>query len=136
MTEERFDEIIKEIREEAPPPEQVSEARERVWRQISGAISVACDQFRPDFDAYRAGQLSPGCPKAPSPLEPPSPSAISYAPAPVPTPSCNSPTAHASSSISAPSFSSRQLGAARPYTSTAATSSCRPPSSAAAICAS
>jgi hypothetical protein len=58
MTEERFDQLLKEMREESVAPEQAATARDRVWRQISGATSLACAEFRPEFADYRAGSLT------------------------------------------------------------------------------
>src|SRR5262245_47775492 len=58
MTDERFDELSKEMRGESVAPEQVAAARDRVWRQISGATSWACVEFRPEFEDYRAGRLT------------------------------------------------------------------------------
>src|SRR5258708_5805938 len=58
MTEERFDRLLQEMREEAVAPEQVDAARDRVWRQLAGSTSLACAEFRPEFDDYLAGRLS------------------------------------------------------------------------------
>src|SRR5258706_7293742 len=58
MTEDHFDELLKEMREEDAPAEQVAAARDRVWRQIAGSSSLACAEFRPEFGAYLAGQLT------------------------------------------------------------------------------
>ena len=58
MTEERFDEILDEMREERATPEQLAGARERVWQQIVHSTSLACAEFRPEFGAYRAGELT------------------------------------------------------------------------------
>src|SRR6266550_9261787 len=57
MTEEQFDELLKEMREEEAPPEQVAAARDRVWGKIAGSASLACAELRPEFGAYLAGQL-------------------------------------------------------------------------------
>jgi hypothetical protein len=57
MTEDRFDQLLQEMREEKAPPEQAAAACERVWRQI-GAASAACAEFRPDFPRYLAGELT------------------------------------------------------------------------------
>src|SRR5437762_3470502 len=57
MTDERFDELLREMREESAPPEQAAAACGRVWRQI-GAASAACAEFRPDFKPYLAGELT------------------------------------------------------------------------------
>src|SRR5260221_1577462 len=58
MTEEQFDELLKEMREEEAPPEQVAAARDRVWGKIAGSASLACAELRPEFGAYLAGQLT------------------------------------------------------------------------------
>src|SRR5436309_3117786 len=58
MTEERFDQLLKEMREESVAPEQAAAARDRVWRKIAGATSSACAEFRPEFADYRAGRLT------------------------------------------------------------------------------
>jgi len=58
MTEERFDEILKEMREESAAPEQIAAARDRVWQQITGSTSLACAEFRPEFAQYLAGGLT------------------------------------------------------------------------------
>ena len=58
MTEERFDELLDEMRNEHAAPEQVASARERVWQQIAHSTSLACAEFRPEFGAYRAGELT------------------------------------------------------------------------------
>jgi hypothetical protein len=57
MTEERFDELLKELREEAVPEEQIGAAGERVWQRLKGASSVACAEFRPQFEDYLAARL-------------------------------------------------------------------------------
>ena len=46
MTEERFDQLLKEMREESVAPEQAAAARDRVWRQLAGSTSLACAEFR------------------------------------------------------------------------------------------
>jgi hypothetical protein len=56
MTEERFDELLNEMRGESAPPEQVAAACDRVWREISGG--GACAELRPELTAYLAGQLA------------------------------------------------------------------------------
>src|SRR5439155_15245208 len=58
MTEEQFDELLKEMREEEAPPEQVAAARDRVWGKLAGSTSLACAELRPEFGAYLAGQLT------------------------------------------------------------------------------
>jgi FecR protein/Protein of unknown function (DUF3352) len=58
MTEEHFDELLKEMREETTPAEQVTAVRERVWQRLKGASSVACAELRPQFADYLAGRLT------------------------------------------------------------------------------
>src|SRR5712671_72043 len=58
MTEEQFDELLKEMREEVAPAEQVAAACDRVWGKIAGSTTLACAQLRPEFGAYIAGQLT------------------------------------------------------------------------------
>src|SRR5437867_11436535 len=58
MTEEQFDDLVKEMREEEAAPEQVAAVRDRVWKHIAGSTSLACAEFRPEFGAYLAGQLT------------------------------------------------------------------------------
>src|SRR5437762_10239949 len=57
MTDERFDQLLREMREESGTPEQAAAACDRVWRQI-GAGSLACSEFRPDFARYLDGALA------------------------------------------------------------------------------
>ncbi len=56
MKDERFDEILDAMRDEAVSPAELKEARERVWRRMT-AGSV-CADFRADFAGYRAGRLA------------------------------------------------------------------------------
>lgn len=56
MKDERFDEILDAMRDEAVSPAELKEAHERVWRRMT-AGSV-CADFRADFDDYRAGRLA------------------------------------------------------------------------------
>jgi hypothetical protein len=46
MTEQRFDELLKEVREES------------VWQRLKSSSSVACAELRPQFDDYLAGRLT------------------------------------------------------------------------------
>jgi hypothetical protein len=57
MTEERFDQVLKEMRDESAPPEQVQAARDRVWRGLSGSASLACSELRPELSDYAAERL-------------------------------------------------------------------------------
>src|SRR5260370_8641081 len=58
MTEERFDELLREMREENVSPEQAAAAQDRVWHRIAGATPVACAEFRPDLARSISGALT------------------------------------------------------------------------------
>jgi len=58
MTDQQFDDLLNEMRDERAPEAQSAEARQRVWQQITHTTSLACAEFRPEFGAYRAGELS------------------------------------------------------------------------------
>jgi len=58
MTEERLDQLLKEMRDEGAAPEQVAAAQDRVWQKLAGSASLACAEFRPELGDYLAGQLS------------------------------------------------------------------------------
>ncbi len=57
MTEERFEELLKEMREEGATPDQFKAARDRVWQRLAGSISLACSELRPELGDYAAGRL-------------------------------------------------------------------------------
>jgi hypothetical protein len=59
MNEERFDELLKEMREEGVPEGQVAAARERVLQRLAGSSSAACAEVRPQIGDYLAGRLAP-----------------------------------------------------------------------------
>ncbi|MEX2260700.1 MAG: FecR domain-containing protein [Bryobacteraceae bacterium] len=58
MPEDRFDELLQEMREETATAEQVVEAKDRVWRKLAGRAAPVCPEFRPQLDDYLAGRLS------------------------------------------------------------------------------
>lgn len=58
MTDERFDEILYEMRDESVSPEQSAAARDRVWQKIAALPMIACAGFREEFGAYVSGRLS------------------------------------------------------------------------------
>jgi hypothetical protein len=57
MTEDRFDGLLQEMRDESVPPGEMAAARERVWARLAEAAPAACTEFRRDFDSYREGGL-------------------------------------------------------------------------------
>jgi ferric-dicitrate binding protein FerR (iron transport regulator) len=58
MSEERFDELLKEMRDEQPPPGQVEAAQERVWRRLAANRSPACEELQPALPDYALGRLT------------------------------------------------------------------------------
>ena len=57
MTDKLFDKLLKEIREEKIPAEQVAAARERVLERLTGSASTACAGIQPQLKDYAAGNL-------------------------------------------------------------------------------
>src|SRR2546423_8240179 len=58
MTEERFDELLNEMRDERVSPEQAAAARDRVWHRIGGATPAAWAEFQPDLERSLTGTLT------------------------------------------------------------------------------
>src|SRR5262245_51002088 len=58
MTEENFDQLLKEMREDDAPPEQIAAARDRVWKRIASSGSLACAELQPIFAEYLAGRIA------------------------------------------------------------------------------
>jgi hypothetical protein len=58
MTDERFDQLLQDVRDETAPREQIDEAKDRVWRTIAGPATALCAEFRPQLDDYLAGRLA------------------------------------------------------------------------------
>ncbi len=56
MNDERFDQLVNELRDEPVSPEAAAAASERVWKKLQ--IPPACAGFREDFPAYMAGTLT------------------------------------------------------------------------------
>jgi hypothetical protein len=57
MNDKLFDELLKKIREEEAPAEQVADAQERVLQRLTGSTSLACAEIRPQLAEYAAGNL-------------------------------------------------------------------------------
>ncbi|MFC1838083.1 FecR domain-containing protein [Thermodesulfobacteriota bacterium] len=57
MTDKLFDKLLKEIREEEIPAEQVTAAKERVLEKLTGSASMACAEIQPQLKDYAAGNL-------------------------------------------------------------------------------
>ena len=58
MKEQRFDELLKDIREESATAQEVAAARRRVQDRLKGSISPLCPEFRPQLGAYLEGRLT------------------------------------------------------------------------------
>jgi len=57
MTDERFDQLLSEMRDEAAPAHDVSAACGRVWNKLAAVRSGACGEFQAELPAYLAGKL-------------------------------------------------------------------------------
>ena len=58
MNDERFDELLEEMRQEGASPEQIKAAQDHVWRRLAASHSPACGEFRARLDAYVDGRVS------------------------------------------------------------------------------
>ncbi len=58
MTEEKFDELLKNMREESATAEEIAGARQRVWDRLTGSTSALCFEFRPELGAYLDERLT------------------------------------------------------------------------------
>lgn len=57
MSDKIIEKLLKEIREEQIPEEQVEAARERVLERLTGSVSAACNGIQPQLKDYAAGNL-------------------------------------------------------------------------------
>ena len=60
MNDERFDDLLDDMRSESASAEEINEARERVWERLAASMSPACEDVRPDLLAYAGGHLNHG----------------------------------------------------------------------------
>ena len=58
MNDERFDELLEQMRDEGAPPDQIREAKDRVWHRLAASQSPACEELRAELGAYADGRLS------------------------------------------------------------------------------
>src|SRR5262245_41149838 len=58
MSEDRLDQALNEMREEAVDAGTLAAARARTWDRVSGATAAGCAEFRADFRAYASGALT------------------------------------------------------------------------------
>ena len=57
MNDERFDDLLQDMRDESAPRAQVDAARERVWQHLQESHSLACDELRPELADYARGRI-------------------------------------------------------------------------------
>ncbi len=57
MNDERFEELLQDMRDESVDPERVAAARARVWDRLQESASAACAELRPALPAYARGEL-------------------------------------------------------------------------------
>ena len=58
MNDERFDELLEEMRDETAPPDQINDAKDRVWHRLAASESPACEELRAELGAYVNDRLS------------------------------------------------------------------------------
>lgn len=58
MNDERFDQLLEQMRDEGAPPDQISDAKDRVWHRLTASQSPACEELRAELGAYVDGRLS------------------------------------------------------------------------------
>ena len=58
MAEDRLDEALREMKEEAVDAETITSARARVWEALGREGATGCAEFRPDLPAYVSGSLT------------------------------------------------------------------------------
>ncbi len=58
MDDERFDELLEQMRDEGASPDQIRDAKDRVWHRLAASQSPACEELRAELGAYLAGRLS------------------------------------------------------------------------------
>src|SRR5688500_3915512 len=58
MSQDRLDKALQEMKDEDVDSGTLDAARTRVWQKMTNAGSATCAEFRQDFNAYLANQLS------------------------------------------------------------------------------
>ena len=58
MNDERFNQLLEQMRDEGAPPDQISDAKDRVWHRLTASQSPACEELRAELGAYVDGRLS------------------------------------------------------------------------------
>ena len=57
MNDERFDELLEQMRAEDAPDGDIRNAEDRVWQRLATSQSPACEELRPELRAYVDGTL-------------------------------------------------------------------------------
>ena len=60
MSEDRLEEALQEMKNEAVDAAVLEAARVRVWDRVTNAAAAGCAEFRPDFPAYLGGTVMGG----------------------------------------------------------------------------
>ena len=58
MNDERFDELLEQIRDEGAPRDHINDAKDRVWQRLAASPSPACEELRAELGAYLDDRLS------------------------------------------------------------------------------
>ena len=57
MSKDRLEEALEAMRNESVRPEQLEEARARVWQRLGGQNMTVCSEFQLQFQDYLNGRL-------------------------------------------------------------------------------
>ena len=60
MSQDRLEEALQAMKQEAVDAAGLEAARRRVWHKVTNAADDGCAEFRPDFAAYLSGALTSG----------------------------------------------------------------------------
>ena len=58
MTEEKFDELLRDVRGESATAEEIAGAQRRVRERLRGSPSLLCQEFRAELGSYLNERLS------------------------------------------------------------------------------
>ena len=60
MSEDRLEQALQQMKQEAVDAPTLEAARVRVWDKVTNPAVAGCAEFRPDFRAYLSGALAGG----------------------------------------------------------------------------
>lgn len=58
MTDEKFDELLKDVRGETAPEAEIAAAQRRVWERITESPTLLCSEFQAELGAYVGARLT------------------------------------------------------------------------------